>query len=380
MLSIDCRFPGGNIKVHDIQGDTVFVSPDLRDTRHSWFYWAFRVRGAAGRTLTFRFISDHPVGNRGPAISDDGRMSWRWTDEPFDQDAFRVTIRSDETYLALAPLYTQGEWERFLAGCKALPAAEARGFESGFITKSRKGRQVEVLHAGALASAASRHVVVTARHHCCEMIADWVMEGIASSVLAGDDADAAWLRSNVSFTFVPFVDKDGVEDGDQGKGRAPHDHNRDYGDNNIFPETAAVRRLCDAIIARCGRIDVFMDLHCPWIRGGRNESVFQMGRQEKIHAEKQEAFGEVLAASLIPGSLPYFRADNQPFATSGNSPSDYAEGLTSTTWAARRREVAFSTCFEIPYANAHDTTVTPDGARAFGRSIAVALARYLKDA
>ena len=46
MFSIDCRFPGGNIKVHDIQGDTVFVSPDLRDTRTSWFYWAFRVRGA----------------------------------------------------------------------------------------------------------------------------------------------------------------------------------------------------------------------------------------------------------------------------------------------------------------------------------------------
>ncbi len=262
MLSIDCRFPGGNIKVHDIQGDTVFVSPDLRDTRTSWFYWAFRVRGAAGRKLIFRFLSHHPVGTRGPAISTDGRLSWRWTDDAFDQDSFRVTIPADETYLCFAPTYTQENWERFLANMAALPEVADNGFETGFFAKSRKGRPVEILHAGASAEAAKRHVVVTARHHCCEMIADWAMEGIAATVLAGEGPDAAWLRENVSFSFVPFADKDGVEDGDQGKNRAPHDHNRDYGADAIYPETAAIRGLVNAIVGRYGRLDMFLDLHC----------------------------------------------------------------------------------------------------------------------
>ena len=35
---------------------------------------------------------------------------------------------------------------------------------------------------------------------------------------------------------IPFVDIDGVENGDQGK-QAPHDHNRDYINSPIYPET-----------------------------------------------------------------------------------------------------------------------------------------------
>ena len=52
---IDCEFPGGNIVVDAIEGDTVSLHQDLRDTRGDWFYWYFRVRGAAGRTLNFKF-------------------------------------------------------------------------------------------------------------------------------------------------------------------------------------------------------------------------------------------------------------------------------------------------------------------------------------
>ena len=42
------------------------------------------------------------------------------------------------------------------------------------------------------------------------------------------------------YIVVPFVDYDGVIDGEQGKFRFPHDHNRDYMDNPIYPETRAV--------------------------------------------------------------------------------------------------------------------------------------------
>lgn len=46
---VDCDFPGGNIVVDGIKDDTVFLHQDVRDTQGDWFYWYFRVRGAAGR-------------------------------------------------------------------------------------------------------------------------------------------------------------------------------------------------------------------------------------------------------------------------------------------------------------------------------------------
>jgi hypothetical protein len=50
-----------------------------------------------------------------------------------------------------------------------------------------------------------------------------------------------WLRDRVEFLIVPFVDKDGVEEGDQGKNRHPHDHNRDYATPCLYPEVQALR-------------------------------------------------------------------------------------------------------------------------------------------
>ena len=48
------------------------------------------------------------------------------------------------------------------------------------------------------------------------------LEGIIEIILS-DTEDGRWFRSHGDFFIVPFVDKDGVEDGDQGKNRRPHD-------------------------------------------------------------------------------------------------------------------------------------------------------------
>ena len=75
-IQVDADFPGGNVIVDKIDGDTVSVHQDLRDTGTKWFYWQFRVRGAQGRRLTFQFTTTDAVGVLGPAMSLDGGDSW----------------------------------------------------------------------------------------------------------------------------------------------------------------------------------------------------------------------------------------------------------------------------------------------------------------
>src|SRR3712207_6610599 len=77
-LKVDADFPGGNIVVERIDGSDIHVSPDLRDTEGTWFYWNFRVRGAEGRTINVHFAKGNRIGTRGPAVSLDGGKTWKW--------------------------------------------------------------------------------------------------------------------------------------------------------------------------------------------------------------------------------------------------------------------------------------------------------------
>lgn len=66
---------------------------------------------------------------------------------------------------------------------------------------------------------------MTARHHACESTGNYVLEGVLEELIKS-------LPNNLSVMCVPFVDYDGVVNGDQGKNRFQHDHNRDY-DKNV---------------------------------------------------------------------------------------------------------------------------------------------------
>src|SRR5690606_19162609 len=165
--------------------------------------------------------------------------------------------------------YTQENLETFL---RRIGTNEALRVET--LCDSRKGRPVEKLRLGKLEGEPRFRVLVTARSHACEMMASYAVEGIMESVLAEDPA-GEWFRENVEFLVIPFVDKDGVEDGDQGKNRRPRDHNRDYDANSLYPET----RTLQALVPKWskGKLRVTMDMHCPYIRGNFNEFIYQVG-------------------------------------------------------------------------------------------------------
>ncbi len=374
MIEIDSDFPGGNVVVASIEGDTVHVRPEVRDTEYHWFYWYFRVRGAEGRTLRFAF-EDDDVGVRGPGVSLDGGWTWRWLGaESGDETSFGYSFprNAAEVRLSFGMPYTQANLDAFLSGRTDDPHLRA-----GTLCESRKGRAVEALSFGKLAGEPEHRVLLTARHHACEMMASYALEGIVEATLADDEA-GGWLREHVEFLAVPFMDKDGVEEGDQGKARRPHDHNRDYAAPCIYPEVRALRERARDWSE--GKLRMALDLHCPWIRGEWNEQIYFVGVPDEGLWARAERFCDALEHAAT-GPLPYRTANNLPFGVAWNTAEEYGprngEPVDASDWFGTLPGIWFGTTMELPYANVEGAEVTADSARAFGRDLARAIREHL---
>jgi len=369
---IDAAFPGGNIVLERIEGDDVYLHQDLRDTAGFWFYWSFRVRGAAGRTLTFHFTQGNVLAARGPAVSTDGGHTWAWLGRAAVQDAtFRYRFAADagDVRFCMGMPYLEANLREFLARHAGSPA-----LKTATLATSQKGRPVERLHLGRLVEPEYR-VLLTARHHACEMMAGWVLDGFCDAVLADDDL-GRWYRGHVEVLAVPFVDKDGVEDGDQGKNRRPHDHNRDYLGQSIYPSVAALREFVPGWSQ--GRLRVALDLHCPNIRpgkpGGRDEQIFFVGQPDPRQWEQAQAISAILKR-VQRGPLVFDPANNIPFGREWNT---LPEPRMCARWAAQLPGVRFAATLEVAYAEAGGQEVTIDTARTFGHDLAAALREYLQ--
>ena len=264
--------------------------------------------------------------------------------------------------------YLEENLQEFLAAYKDSPYVSLRE-----LCKTPHGRSVERLHVGRLDGEVRHRVLLTARHHACEMMANYVMEGVLEAALA-DTEDGRWFRRNVEILAIPFVDKDGVEEGDQGKNRRPRDHNRDYIGPSVHPSVAALRTFVPNWSN--DRLTAAFDLHCPWIRGTHNEVIYIVGSADEARWQRQQEFGHLLE-SLQSGPQVYRASDNLPFGQAWNTDSNVGSNKSCAQWASDLEGIRLVASFEIPYANAGGRPVTPEGARAFGRSLARALRRYL---
>jgi hypothetical protein len=233
---------------------------------------------------------------------------------------------------------------------------------------------VELLQAGCLEAAKSRGVVLlTARHHCCETMASYALEGWLEAVLADDDLGRRW-RANWEVMAVPFMDKDGVEAGDQGKNRTPHDHNRDYNAEPRYPEVAAMMGLGD----RLGRrVVAAVDLHCPHIRGEWNDRVYLVGSPDPAVWQGQTGFAAVLAR-MQAGPIRFRATDCLAYGQAWNTANNTRQGRSFGGWATAAFPGArLVTTIEIAYADALGVEVNAATARALGRDLAGALAEFL---
>ena len=377
MLTVDSYFPGGNILVDEIDGDAIAVHQDLRDTEGDWFYWYFRVRGAAGREIAIRFTGSNVIGVRGPGMSLDGGWSWRWLGaDAVEGQTFRcpVPADADEIRFSFGMPYLQRNLEAFLARHAGNPHLDA-----GVLCTTRAGRAAERLRVGKLDGEPDHRVLLTARHHCCEMMASYAQEGIVEFVLT-DPEIGGWFRDHVEFLVVPFMDKDGVENGDQGKNRRPYDHNRDYNgetpDGSIYATVRALRELAPTWGG--GKLRIAMDMHCPHIRGAHNEDIYFPGGPDPEVWGQTVRFSHLLQAS-IRGPLPYDPANNLPFGTAWNTRANSGGRVSFGRWAATIPGIGLACSIEIPYANASGQEVTAETARAFGYDLARAIYGYLQE-
>lgn len=367
-VDIYTNFPGGNIVVDSISGNDIYLSPDLRDTSTDWFYWYFAVKANQSGRLNFHLSGQNYLTNGGPAVSTDGGVSWQWLGKDFTERSFSYQIEAGkEVRFSMGMPYTQSHFDTFMESYR-----KHKSVRLETLCTTPKGRNTEKLVIGP--RQASQKVLITARHHACEMMANYALEGFITTLLS-DDNHMRRLRENVEFWIIPFMDKDGVEDGDQGKNRKPKDHNRDYNDESIYCSTGSLRKTVPAWSN--GQLKAAIDLHCPWIKGNLNEHIYLVGNAQKKIEEQQVAFMQLLAKNNI-GEVK-FSPDNGfiAFGTAWNTAKNFTQGKSFSAWAAELEGIRLSTTFEIPYSLNEGMYLTPENLRAFGKDMAFALAEYL---
>ncbi|MBR0339180.1 MAG: hypothetical protein IIX40_03190, partial [Alistipes sp.] len=177
-------------------------------------------------------------------------------------------------------------------------------------------------------------------------------------------------RENVELTVVPFVDMDGAVEGDQGKWRLPHDHNRDY-TQFLYPETAALASL----IAET-EPQMFLDFHNPKLYKYNDNYIYTPYKEYNGVAELNFS---ALIEKYQEGGLKYQTTDNLPYGTSWNAKHNYTDGMNATTWVATNiKSIEIVRTIEFPFAYSNGELVYPNKLRQFGHGMARALRAYVE--
>ena len=241
--------------------------------------------------------------------------------------------------------------KRFFALCDSL------NLEVNELSKSRKGRQVPCLNIGS----GDISIIFTARHHACESTGNYVLEGALCELTKKPIENARIL-------VVPFVDYDGVVDGDQGKSRFPHDHNRDYIDDPIYPEVRAICKHMSEYGCHYG-----FDLHSPWHKGGTNDKIFVVRNLPEKEGDF-DLFSGTFESGISENSMSYSKENDYPPCTKWNQPSTSFGYTTNTRPSCNLAFTLESTYFGTP-----DNLVSGERLVELGRCFARAVKKYVEE-
>ncbi|MHB1485001.1 MAG: M14 family zinc carboxypeptidase [Saccharofermentanales bacterium] len=388
-MRIETDYPGANIKVVSIQDHIIEMEQDLRDTTVWWFYWNFAMHLSedfAG-DITFKFLNGEVIGPWGPAVSYDN-IKWHWLGNESLVSRSSFVYRPDKphrvVYFAFSLPYQLSHFELFYQKFK-----ENKFLNKNTLCVSEKGRQVPILTVGN--PLAGQDIFITCRHHSCESIASYVLEGFLTHLLERDLPFMSPLLRHYMIHVVPFVDLDGVENGDQGKSRFPHDHNRDYTEKPAYKVTSAIMDYVKSLNLMIG-----IDIHSLFKWGELSDyplfmrnlpqhdgevkklgNIFRAICQENPNKEKVvyeqiydkfpwDPWGIQQSQNGTYSNIPEFIAT----ARQGEDMSSNASGFYLQSGA----KLGFT--FETPYFGLENNKITAASALSIGRDFAKALEIY----
>ena len=116
------------------------------------------------------------ISDFGPAISSDGGKSWKWLyDRAQGNDStftYSFGKNENEVRFSIGMAYLEEDFNEFIA-----PSRRNKNLTVGSLTVSSKGRSVEKLLIHNPETPVRYKMVITARHHACEMMASYVLDG-----------------------------------------------------------------------------------------------------------------------------------------------------------------------------------------------------------
>lgn len=345
-FTITDNFVGGNIILKEITENSASVRINYRDSA-PWCYWAFKVCGAQGRTVTFEFSED-AVGYPGAAVSNDFK-NWRWTHpneyryDAKDRQRFTYTFADDEdeVYFAHNVLYNPDDFRNVDFMQKSVLCIDSDGTP---VPMASMGEGENV-------------ILMTARHHACEAPANYVLEGTLRELHNN-------LPANCRVLAVPFVDMAGVVAGDQGKGRFPHDHNRDYIDQSLYTTVKAVKEL----IAK-ENIKYVFDFHSPCHLSSGNDSTSLVNAYEHLRPDMLEL------SSLFAGEM---TDECFKFRDGRITWRDKPVEGTFSAYCGALEKVRFVATIENPYFGEPGNIMTQNNYIATGRAFGRAIRKFIE--
>lgn len=375
---VETNIEGGNAEIVSVDDSTITFRPQLRDTKGWWFYWRFDVFGAQGKTIALQCADRNCFDAEGIAVSFDAGKTWKYTGRKgvdFKKGRLSLSIPegAERVGLSFAIPYTSEHLDALLKKYSDRPEFKVRP-----LAKTKKGRQNIYITLEPVGRDATRKIAFTARHHACEMTANYVIDGIVSRYFS-DTPQGKWARENLAVFIVPFVDYDGVLDGDQGKNRKPHDHNRDYVEA-LHPSVRAIKQM----LPEWGgdKLRYALDIHCPYISKRNpkdiNDRLFFTAPQSEKANRNLEKFMASLSNELAKSpDRPQLNPDD--IVKYGTMWNKLKEPVNFKFWAERLPSVEFAASLEIPYTNISGKwKATPENAKHIGEKIIDATADFLK--
>ena len=343
-MKIHADFECGNIRLLREDGNVIYLQNEMRGTKkEAAYYWAFCVEGAGGRTLTFS-LEKPWVGPWGAAVSHD-LINWHWSGQPDDDGTFTYSFAENENkvYFAHDLLYTPTRLFSVMRELEIKPDT---------LCRSLGGRDIPMFKVGN----GKNHIVLTSRHHACESSGTYVMEGMIREYLKAPLEDT-------DLFVVPMMDYDGVCAGEHGKDREPHDHNRDYIPDNIYPEVGCVMKY-----AEDNGVAFAIDFHSPSHRVGRSNRMFIVRKMAHL-VQRFDAISDLFEKYSGGEAMEYSKAHDVPPNTGWNKD----DTPTFSTFFNLRPECRLALTVESTHFGTEDNKVTAhrliNSGRAFCRAL-----------